>query len=332
MSSKRRLCGIVLLFVLATLSACSGSGSGSTPGQPPAAITSQPADQSVVEGAQAIFIAVASNATGYQWQISTDGGIIFTDVNAATSASYITPATTPTDSGKQYRVRVTGAGNSVTSTAVTLTVTAAPVAPSISAHPAHQTIIEGQNASFSVTAGGTSLSYQWRRSTDGGANFADVVGASSATMNLTAVPLADNTHQFRVVVSNSAGSLTSNAALLTVNSAPTTPAFTAQPASVTVVSPSTATFSVVVIGLPTPALQWQVSANGGGSFTDIVGATASSYTTPATVVGDSGKQYRAIATNGTGAANSNAATLTVNPAPVVPSNWDSMIWDQGDWG
>lgn len=309
-----------LLVVAALFMAACGGGSN-TPGETPAtaAITAQPTEQSVVAGTAATFNVVAADATGYQWQSSSDGGTTFANVNAATSASHTTAATTLADSGTQYRVVVSGASNSVTSSAVTLTVTATVVAPSISVQPAGLTITAGQNASFSITASGTSISYQWQRSTDGGASFTNVAGETNATLNLTVVPLGDNGHQFRVVVSNGAGSVTSNAALLTVNAAQVIPAFSTQPISVTVVAPNTATFSVAVTGMPSPTLQWQLSTDAGGSFADIAGATASSYTTAATVTGDSGNRYRVIATNTAGATTSNAATLTVNPAPVAPA-------------
>jgi hypothetical protein len=305
---------LVILTMLGLLAACGGGG---TPGSSATAITAQPTDQSVVTGTTATFDVVASNANGYQWQRSTDNGTTFIDVNGATTASYSTPVTTLADSGMQYRVVVSGVSNSVTSSAVMLTVTPVTVAPAISVQPAGQTITAGQDASFSVTASGTSLSYQWRRSTDGGANFTDIAGATNATLTLTAVPLADNAHQFRVVVSNSAGSVTSNTALLTVNPAQIIPAFSTQPASQSVIAPNTATFSVVATGTPSPTLQWQLSTNAGGSFTDIVGATGSSYTTPATGAGDNGNQYQVVATNASGTATSTAATLTVN-VPVAP--------------
>lgn len=310
---------LVILTVLGLLAACGGDNSAPAPPVTVATITAQPTDQSVVAGTAATFSVVAGNATGYQWQSSTDGGTSFTNLSAATNASHTTAASTLLESGTKYRVVVAGVGNSVTSSAATLTVTAAVLAPSISVQPAAQTTTAGQNASFSVTAGGTSISYQWQRSTDGGASFTDLAGASNATLTLTAVALADNAQQFRVVVSNSAGSVTSNAATLTVNAAPIIPAFTAQPASATVVAPNTATFSAVATGTPGPTLQWQLSTNAGTSFADIVGATATSYTTPATVTGDGGKQYRVIATNGSGATTSTVATLTVNAATVAPA-------------
>lgn len=305
--------GVLAMFGL--LVACNNHN---TPVPSATAITAQPTDQSVVAGTTATFDVVASNATGYQWQRSTDNGTTFTDIGGATAASHTTAVTTLADSGTQYRVVVSGASNSVTSSVVTLTVTSVIVAPSISMHPANQSIIAGQNASFTVTAGGSSLSYRWQRSTNSGANFTDVAGGTNATLMLTAVPQTDNAHQFRVVVSNSAGSEISNAALLTVNSAQSVPAFSSQPVNQSVVAPDTATFNVVATGTPSPTLQWQLSTNAGSSFVDIAGATASSYTTAATGASDNGNQYRVIATNTAGSAASNAAALTVT-TPSAPS-------------
>lgn len=307
-----------LLAVLGLIAACNGHN---TPGPSTTAITAQPTDQSVVVGTTATFTVVASNATGYQWQRSTNNGATFSDVSGATAASHTTVATTLADSGTQYRVLVNGASNNVTSSAVTLTVTPVVVAPSISVQPANQSIVAGQNASFTVTASGSSLGYQWQEAIsiiDGGVIFVDMVGETNATLTLTALSLSDNARQFRVVVSNSAGSVTSNTALLTVDSAQTVPAFNTQPANQSVIAPDTATFSVVATGTPSPTLQWQLSTNAGGSFADIAGATASSYTTSATLAGDNGNQYRVIATNSAGTTTSNVATLSVT-LPAAPS-------------
>src|SRR5881296_3682162 len=85
-------------------------------------------------------------------------------------------------------------------------------APSITTQPASQSVTAGQMASFSVAATGTApLNYQWRR------NGAAVNGASSSTYSTPATSSSDNGGQFTVVVSNSAGSVTSSTAILTVN-------------------------------------------------------------------------------------------------------------------
>ena len=186
---------------------------------------------------------VMLTALPYRFQLGTvDPGGALTNVPGATAANYTTPATALVDSGTQYRVTVSSGSNSLTSSAATLTVTVAPVAAAITVHPGNQTIIENQDASFSVTATGTSLSHQWQRSTDGGTNFADLSGETNATLSLAAVALADNGQQFHAVVSNILGSVTSNNATLTVNPTPVVPAFTAQPADQSVTAPATASF------------------------------------------------------------------------------------------
>jgi glucose/arabinose dehydrogenase len=101
--------------------------------------------------------------------------------------------------GDLYRITYTGA-----------------TAPSISSQPASITVAAGQTARFTVTASGTGpLGYQWQR------NGANISGATASTYSFTAVA-ADNGATFRAVVSNAAGSATSNSATLTVpaNTAP----------------------------------------------------------------------------------------------------------------
>ena len=315
---KRAAIAFVAMTMAGLLAACGGGNAAPPLAAPPAAaITAQPTDQSAVAGSTATFSVTATNATGYQWQRSSSAGASFADLGGAVSAIQTTAATTPADSGAQYRVVVSGAGGNVTSSAASLTVTAAAVAPSITMQPADQTITAGQDASFSVTAAGTALSYQWQHSMNGGATFSDEAGATAATLTLSAVAQLHNGHFLRVVVSNSQGSVTSTAALLTVNAATAAAAITQQPASQSVIAPAVATFTAAASGTPAPTMQWQL--NSGAGWGNIIGATSASYSTPATAVGDSGKQYRVMATNATGNVTSSIAMLTVNAAATAPS-------------
>ena len=103
----------------------------------------------------------------------------------------------------------------------TITVLASPAEPPlITKDPADQTVTKGATATFSVTATGTApLSYQWQK------NQADIAGATSSSYTTPATTLADNNTKYRCVVTNSAGSATSNKAKLPVtppaNGAPT---------------------------------------------------------------------------------------------------------------
>jgi beta-galactosidase len=107
------------------------------------------------------------------------------------------------------------------------------------------------------------------------------------------------------------------AVVCTSGSTVAAPTITTQPASQTVAVGQTATFSVVASGPGTLTYQW--SKNGAA----ITGATAATYTTPATTAADSGAQFKVTVTNAGGAAVSNAATLTVTggsctTVPAVP--------------
>src|SRR5213079_2820235 len=162
------------------------------------------------------------------------------------------PATTSSDNGTTFDVVVSNSAGTVTSNTATLTVNAAAAPPAITAQPVSQTVTAGQTATFSVTAAGTApLSYQWQK------NGANISGATSASYTTPATASSDNGATFDVVVSNSAGTVTSNTATLTVNAAAVAPAITAQPVSQTVTAGQTATFSVVASGTAPLSYQWQ---------------------------------------------------------------------------
>src|SRR5271166_5472327 len=199
------------------------------------------------------------------------------------------------------------------STSTTPAGSTAPTAPTISAQPANQSVVAGQSAAFSVTAAGTApLSYQWQKGT------ASITGATLATYTIPATTTADSGSKFSVVVANAAGSITSNAATLTVTATAVAPSITRQPANVTVTAGQTATFSVTATGTAPLTYQWFQGT------TTITGAKSASYTTPATTTANNGTQYKVVVTNSEGNATSNPATLTVNAA--APATTDVLTY------
>ena len=94
-------------------------------------------------------------------------------------------------------------------------------APTIGTQPASQTVTEGEAATFTVEATGGNLSYQWQQSTDSGNNWTNIDSANAATYTTGKTTMDMNGTQYRCVVSNSAGSVESNAATLTVTAIPT---------------------------------------------------------------------------------------------------------------
>jgi hypothetical protein len=90
------------------------------------------------------------------------------------------------------------------------------------------------------------------------------------------------------------------------------PAITQNPASIVARLGQTVTFTAAATGGPTPTVQWQEQARGASGFTNIAGATSTSYpvfVTPAAV----GAQFQAVFTNASGTVTTSAATLTVRP-------------------
>ena len=97
-----------------------------------------------------------------------------------------------------------------------------------------------------------------------------------------------------------------------------TPVVTTNPASQSVTAGAAVTFSAAASGSPTPKVQWQLSTNNGGTFSNVTGATGNSYTFTA-ATSESGYEYRAVFTNSISSATSTAATLKVG-TPIVTAN------------
>jgi hypothetical protein len=271
-----------------------------------------PANVTVCAGATANFAVTASGpaVTTYQWQVNTGSG--FTDIAGANTSSYTTAATTAAMSGYQYRVVATGQCGATTSSAATLTVNS-PAA--ITTQPTTQVVCAGNNATFTVAATGAGLGYQWQLNT--GSGFANVAGATAASLSVTGVTLGQSGHQYQVIVTGSCGSpVTSSVATLTVgNSA----AITGQPVSqIVCVGANPVNFSVTATG-SSLTYQWQV--NTGTGFTDIAGATATTYNAGPATAAMNGYQYRVNVFSCTPTPIvSNTVTLTVNILAAIATD------------
>ena len=180
--------------------------------------------------------------------------------------------------------------------------------PVIKTQPASQMVSAGQTATFSVAADGNApLLYQWER------NGTPIAGAASSSYTTPPTTTADNSSRFVVIISDKAGSVTSNPATLTVTTANAAPSLITQPVDQTVTAGQTATFSVTASG--TAPLSYQWNKNG----TAIGTATSPTYTTPAETTSDNGAQFTVVVSNSVGKVTSTAAALTVNAATFLLS-------------
>lgn len=287
-----------------------------------AAITGQPASATVCPSTSTNFTVSATGAASYQWQVNTGSG--FTNLTNTAPYSGVTTATltinpvTSALQGYQYRCIIGSCAASLFSGAATLTVNAV---PSVSAQPASQTICLGSNTSFSVTAAGTGISYQWQVNTGSGfvnvANGGVYSGATTSVLTVTGVTLPMNAAVYRCVVSGTCTpSVTSQDATLIVH-APVN--VTSSPQNSEVCSGSDISFTAAGSSVPAIIYQWQQSTDGGATWTNITGATNATFTLTNVPASISGNRYRCLMSNATcpTPVASAAALLTVRQLPVV---------------
>jgi len=214
------------------------------------------------------------------------GAFAFSSSSTAPSVGTGTQAVTftPTDSTRYNTV----SGN------VSVTVNAVLTAPSITSSPASLTVNGGSLASFSVTATGTApLGYQWRK------NGTNLSGGTSSTYVIASAQTTD-AGSYSVVVSNSAGSVTSASASLTVNKV--TPVITILPTASPITPGQSLTASVLSGGSASVA---GIFAFTSPSTVPSVGTTSQSVTFTPT---DSSR-YTPVST---------ALSVTVNAAVGLP--------------
>jgi hypothetical protein len=179
--------------------------------------------------------------------------------------------------------------------------------PQIVQSPLNQTVIAAASATFSVSATGLGLSYQWRKN---GVNLSDggnVAGATTSCLTLSGVQASDAAN-YDVVVTNSDGAVTSAAATLTVL---VPPAISSGPLPQTVAVGASATFSVSASGTAPLGYVWRRNGS------SIAGATNSSYTTNNVQLSDSGSQFSCAVSNSAGLTLSQVALLSVTN-PITP--------------
>ena len=282
------------------------------------AITQQPQDYTVTNGYDASFTNVASGTAPlfYQWYLNTN-----TPVNGGTGP-ILTLAPATTNSAGYYTVVVTNSAGSVTSAPAKLTVIVPVIAPGITQQPQNLTVTNGFTASFTNVATGTApLFYQWYFNTNTPVN-----GGTGPVLTL-APATTNSAGYYTVVVTNSAGSVTSAPAKLTVIVPVALPVITQQPQNITVTNGYDAAFTNVASSTGPLFYQWYFNTN-----TPVTGGTNAILVVPFVTTNQAG-YYGVIVTNSAGSVTSAPAKLTVittkpiiigQPQPVLVTNGSTV--------
>ena len=195
-------------------------------------------------------------------------------------------------------------------------------------------------SNFVMTASATGpgpLAYRWQKNnadiSDGATgNGSTYAGATTNTLAIQNLQNAD-AGDYRLVVTNPGGSITSNAASLAVTSTPQAPSISNHPQDATVLSPDTASLAVVANGTAPLSYVWKkdgnVLANGPTTHgSTISGAETANLSIANSQLDDAGS-YQVVVTNPVDSANSNSATLTVTRVPSITTQPTTAIVEPG---
>lgn len=268
-------------------------------------ITSQPVNTSVLEGETATF-EVKANITGeekYQWYENTvNSSETGTAITGANSSRYTTGALQSQSKNVYYYCKITAELGGQTEEKTTNVVKAEVVTKVevLAAGQTEQSVLEGESASFEVTAnGGGTITYQWyQNNTDSNTGGTEINGATSANYTIPNTSTDMNGNYYYCVVTQQVGSK-----IVTVSSDPVKLnvteklKITAEPEAVTTIAGKPATFQVTATSGGSLTYQWyqnSTSSNNGG--TAITGATNNVYTIEATTKNQSGTYYYCVVT------------------------------------
>ena len=272
-----------------------------------------PPSRTVCQGSTASYTVVgAGTSLTYQWR--KDG----TNIAGATSAILTMSNVSSTQAGSYDCVVNGSCGAAVTSVTVSLSVDPA---TAISTQPSPQTACEGSPATFSITATGNTLQYQWKKA------GTDIPGATRSTLSIVQSTPTDAGSYTCTVTGACGNPVTSSAAALTVV---TTPVFTVQPKDVSQCAGSVATLSATVANSSGLVFEWLKDGSVVNASARVTGVNTLTLSIASLQASDNGVyQVRAFAQACQANVNSSTAMLVVQAAPVINSQPQSKTVPAG---
>ncbi|MBL9185865.1 MAG: hypothetical protein JNK23_00160 [Opitutaceae bacterium] len=309
---------------------------------PPSFAGGQPTSRTILVGGNASFTVTVTGTPTPQlvWQMIPEGGgfpTILTNTGpysgVSTNTLTITGATLAL-SGNNYRCVAHNLVDSVSSNLATLIVNTVDGAPSFGGGqptPYSRGIYLSETEPITAIAKGTPApTLQWQVSTNDGSTWSNLAngspygGVTTNTLLVKAISPSMAGYEYRCVATNSAGSAISNKVRIAVEAggALRPPNFAygqPTPSTPSVASGGNMTITATSTGYPLPTLQWQVSTNGGSTWSNLAnvsphgGVTTNTLAITGATVGLNGNKYRCVATNSVASAISDTATLSVIP-------------------
>ena len=196
----------------------------------------------------------------------------------------------------------------------------------ITTQPMPQAVVTGNNATFSIAATGSGLSYQWYESVNSGAgvplsNNATFSGVTTQTLTITAAQESPDQRAYYCVVTGTApcNPQTSNTVTLFVGNV----AVTSQPVTVNLCDSGTALYAVAASGVVVGYQWYEITPSGTNPITnggDYSGANTATLTINNSSNARNGFTYYATVTGPANAVNSAVASLNFTTGITVNTN------------
>jgi hypothetical protein len=305
-------CGTVTTDGLATLTVTN-----------PTTITTHPADDTVCQNSSTSF-SVTATLGPYQWQVSTNNGVSWNNIiETGSSPAYsgyntATLSLTETDNPSGYLYRCIVGCNQLASNYAILT-----IIPPSDPDPVDQgTCVSPNSFVLTATGAGPGEVYRWFDALTGGTLLKQGIDNNDNTYTTASL---SSTQLYFVSILRVVGGCESYPRTPVFAEIYTAPVIDPHPTDETVNEGGSVFFTVSADGGGL-SYQWQVSTNGGSTWTNITAAgssptysgwTTSTLTLYGVIAGNDGYKYRCVASRCTYNTNSNPATLTVTTIPVI---------------
>ena len=276
-------------------------------------ISNNPVNRTIGAGTNVTFtVSAGGPSLSYLWYFDTNSLTDTGNVSGSTTSA-LTLTGAATNEAGSYFVVVSNEFGAITDSIATLTVD---VLPTIVTNPVSRSILNGSNAAFSVTAGGsTPLGYRWYFDSNALSDGGNISGSATSALSLTSIT-ASNMGSYTVVVTNIAGAVTSTVATLTVLYPPS---ILTNPVSQSFVAGSTVDFSVTAGGTTPLDYQWYFNSNALTNLGNISGVNTNILVL-SNVAGANAGSYYVVVSNLYGMATSSIAALAVFLPPGIVTN------------